>query len=419
MSRTPLDAWIGNKIGRSSHWTRADLHAWQLHKLNETLSLVRSKSRFYRQHLAAMPEFLNSVDKFAEFPFTTAADIRRNPLQFVCNSQDEITRVVTLQTSGTTGNPKRLYFTKADQELTIDFFAVGMSTLVGAGDRVMICLPGHTPGSVGDLLRIGLQRIGAVPFPFGSIDHLQEALDFIRQYRPTCLAGSPMQMLGIARRWYPELPSPKKLLLSTDYLTDCVIETLQNTWHCEIFDHYGSTEMGLGGGVECTAHQGLHMREADMLFEIIDPQSGKNLPPGEMGEVVFTTLTRSGMPLIRYRTGDWSRNLPGKCVCGSEVLRLANPRGRLSNDWLVNGNLVGMKELDEIFLRIPGALHVQYILEEKAMQIKLLLLEEKDGKGIMQAVREAGALVGKKIRVEMNIQPEYMVSLAKRRMEQR
>ena len=109
-----------------------------MRKLNETLALARSKSPFYRQLLETMPQSIASLDELHNFPFTTSDDIRRHPLQFVCVSQDEIQRVVTLQSSGTTGEPKRLYFTRDDQELTIDFFHRGMSTFTGAGDRVMI-----------------------------------------------------------------------------------------------------------------------------------------------------------------------------------------------------------------------------------------------------------------------------------------
>lgn len=116
------------------------------------LERVRQKSQFYRQHLADAPAELSALTALAALPFTTAADIRRNPLPLLCVSQSEIARVVTLESSGTTGAPKRLYFTQADQELTLDFFHIGMSTFTKPGDRVLILLSGERPGSVGDLL---------------------------------------------------------------------------------------------------------------------------------------------------------------------------------------------------------------------------------------------------------------------------
>ena len=157
MRITPLDPWIKQKTNG------IDLQMWQLAKLNETLALVRGRSSFYKKLFAGMPESISSLDELTQFPFTTPEDIRQNPLGFVCVSQDEIQRVVTLQSSGTTGEPKRIFFTADDQQLTIDFFGVGMSTLVEAGERVLVFLPGETPGSVGktDEVASGRQVIQA------------------------------------------------------------------------------------------------------------------------------------------------------------------------------------------------------------------------------------------------------------------
>ena len=142
MNITPLDDWIRKKTGD------VNLAVWQLQKLNETLALVRERSLFYRNHFAGLPRELSCLEELNLFPFTTPEDIRANPLRFVCVSQDEISRVVTLQSSGTSGTSKRLYFTEEDQKLTVDFFGVGMSTLTLPGDKVMIFLPVKKPGSV-------------------------------------------------------------------------------------------------------------------------------------------------------------------------------------------------------------------------------------------------------------------------------
>ena len=98
-----------------------------------------------------------------------------------------------------------------------------------------------------------------------------------------------------------------------------------------MYNHYGTTEMGLGGGVDCAAHAGLHLREADLLFEIVDPASGAPLAAGEEGEIVFTTLTREAMPLVRYRTGDLGRFAVEPCPCGSSLRLLAPVRERLDD----------------------------------------------------------------------------------------
>jgi phenylacetate-coenzyme A ligase PaaK-like adenylate-forming protein len=159
---TPIHPWIAQKIGCTSpELTQEAIADYQLQKLQETLDLCRSKSPFYRQKLAGLPIQLASLADLQAFPFTTADEVRERPLSFLCVSQSDIERVVTLDTSGTSGAPKRLYFTAADQELTRDFFHIGMTTFTAPGDRVLILLPCERPGSVGDLLDQALAWLGA------------------------------------------------------------------------------------------------------------------------------------------------------------------------------------------------------------------------------------------------------------------
>ena len=121
----------------------------------------------------------------------------------------------------------------------------------------------------------------------------------------------------------------EKILLSTDYVPEILIKEITDKFHCRVFTHYGMTEMGYGGGVECEALNGYHMREADFYFEIINPDTGKRVEEGQYGEVVFTTLTREGMPLIRYRTGDIACFSSEPCVCGTFLKTMGRVFGRI------------------------------------------------------------------------------------------
>ena len=202
MKLTPLEPWISQKINSpQAELRRSDLEAYQLDRLRQVLQLVRSKSTFYRKHLANAPERIEQLSDLDQFPFTSAEDLRREGLQFLTVSQSEIERVVTLDTSGTTGSPKRLYFTREDQELTIDFFRQGMSTFTGAGDRVMILLPYRTPGSVGDLLAKGLYRLGATPILFGPVQNPRDALAMMLAEKADVLVGVPTHVLAMAVFW--------------------------------------------------------------------------------------------------------------------------------------------------------------------------------------------------------------------------
>ena len=126
------------------------------------------------------------------------------------------------------------------------------------------------------------------------------------------------------------------------------------------------TEMGLGGAVDCRARCGCHIREADIYIEIVDPTTGQPMPDGKQGEVVFTTLTRNGMPLIRYRTGDLSRIIAEPCPCGTILRRLAWVSGRLTGQVCLGGQPVSMADLDEALFPLPGLLNYRAAVAEEA-----------------------------------------------------
>ena len=180
------------------------------------------------------------------------------------------------------------------------------------------------PGNVGALLATALERMGVTPIPHGSLLDLPEAVAKLRHHQPTSVVGSPVQVLALLRYADEVAGVPARMrtaLLTTDHVPGSIVRRLRGSG-CDVFEHYGMTEMGLGGAVDCEAHAGYHLREPDLFLEIVDPRSGEVLPEGAVGEVVLTTLTRRGMPLLRYRTGDLSRFVPGPCPCGTALRRL-------------------------------------------------------------------------------------------------
>lgn len=386
LASNPLDAWTAALIGLpESPLTRCNLDAWQWRRLRETVAWAQQRSPFYRLHLHGInASDLTGPGGLRCLPLMTADDLRRNDPPLLCISQSEISRIVTLETSGTSGFPKRLFFTSEDQEATLDFFDHGMRLLTRVGDRVLIFFPGERPGSVGDLLARAVARLGATPIPFGWPHDLAAAAEAVRREEPDVIAGVPVPLLAVARMDAASRRHSRhvrSVLLSADHAAGSLRRSLAALWECEVFEHYGMTEMGLGGGVDCAAHAGYHVRESELLVEVVDPLTGESVAPGEEGEVVVTTLVRRGMPLIRYRTGDVSRLLPGTCACGSPLLRLDRIARRVSGGISLGdaGELtIGM--LDEALFVIGDIVDFDAAFQPGISPVLKLLVSCTDGR---------------------------------------
>ena len=276
--------------------------------------------------------------------FTTAEDLASHGSDYVKVGASEIQRIVTLQTSGSTGAGKRLYFTAGDLKRTMEFFRDGMRWICSPGDKVAILLGSPSPDGVGRLLEQGLQELGAFPSLLGLPTDYEETAQALRELKPDTLVGLPVQLRRMALT-VPEL-KPKSVLLSADYVSLAATETIARRWGTKVFSHYGLTESGLGFAVQCPLLLGQHIRASELLVEIVDPDTGTVLPEGQWGEIVFTTLRREAMPLKRYRTGDISRLLPGECPCGTSGPRLDRVLGRISE----RRKPVSIYDLDEVLL---------------------------------------------------------------------
>lgn len=334
MKTSPLDDWIARKI--TEHSPRAfspgALTEYQWEKLQDTFDYVCAKSRFYRERLGARSaKKLHRIEDIRELPFTTPEDLSQSGHEFLCVSQSEVERVVTAPLPGSNDDVKRIFFSAEDLELTMDFFHHGMTTLIKPGQRVLILLPGSGPFGVADLLSKGIARAGAEGIIHGIITNPSTTIREITQKNIDCVVGIPTQVAALAQhKDAKDIPRGrmKSVLLSGEFVSSACIGAIRAAWYCPVFTHYGSVEMGYGGGVDCEAFSGYHLREADLLFEIIDPRNGQHVPEGRYGEIVFTTLTRRAMPLIRYRSGDWARFLPGRCPCGSILRRMDRVMGK-------------------------------------------------------------------------------------------
>lgn len=428
MRPSTLETQISRTIGGAGQpLTRAAIEAWQNERLRAVVSYCLERSPFYRRTLAA--EGIAAVNGLADLPalpLTSEAELRAHGAEMVCVSQDAVARIVTLHSSGTTGAPKRLYFTEDDLERTMEFFHIGIQHMVDPGQKVAILLPGATPDSTGHLLARALERMQATSHILGLVTDPEQTARALAQIQPDVLVGFPVQLLAVARTAAAlaiPLGTIRSVLFCSDYIPESLSMELQRLLGCEIFTHYGTTETGLGGGVDCAAHCGCHLREADLLFEVIDPHTTAPLAAGEWGEIVFTTLTRTGMPLIRYRSGDYGRLLPGLCACGSEVLRLDRVLGRINQiRTLENGVRLGMPDLDELLFPIPGLLDFKARLTQvngrETLHLRLTTLPdcgEEVQRQAAEAMRRHPLLQG--LACTLDLAPETLIHPGKRILE--
>lgn len=373
MHCTPIENWIMSKTGIKSR-SREELKSYQLYKIKQTICYAKKHSTFYKKYLKDIAEDeINSFENFENVPFTLPQYVEHNSIDFLCVPQKYISRIVTLRTSGTSGSEKRIYFTDNDLKLTVDFFYSGMKSVVDEDDKVLILMPGNTYGSIGHLLKAALDALEVKCFIGDVIKDYADTAEFIKYKGISCIIGIPIQVLKLSRI-YPEIfaDNIKNILLSADYVPEVLIKEITDKFDCRVFTHYGMTEMGYGGGVECENLNGYHLREGDLYFEIIDPVSKKALEPGKQGEVVFTTLTREGMPLIRYATGDIASFKKENCKCGTFLQTMDRVTGRKDNIIRFNGNkFIHMKDLDEVILSF-----------EKVMDYKISIYEDKTTIGI-------------------------------------
>jgi len=310
----------------------------QLARLRAQLAYARGRSRFYRDRLKNFSAKGFSWNDLPALPFTTARDIL-DWKSFLCVSQGSVERVVTLESSGTSGPEKRLAFSAADLAATKEFFRVGMGQLVQKGDRGLALWPGaQRPHGVSALLREALVEEKVTVFmgePLADTENLRRE---IIRYNPHVIIAAPRQLAVLVALLSGKEPldvdqlALRGILASAESLPSKLARMLQNRYGLLVLDHYGMTETGYGGGVECPAHDGYHLRELDIFVEIVAIESGQPLPEGQAGEIVITTLTREAMPLIRYRTGDVASLLPGPCRCGSPLRRLSPIKGRIVHE---------------------------------------------------------------------------------------
>ncbi len=346
----------------------------QIEQVNKQIHALVSAESFYGKKLEdAGMTGISTAEEFEQLPFSEKNDLREAyPLGLMTAPEEEIVRIHS--SSGTTGLPVIIPYTAKD----VDDWAIMFKRcyeLVGITnmDRIQIT-PGYGLWTAGIGFQNGAEKLGAMVIPMGP-GNTEKQLKMMVDMKSTVLCSTSSYALLLAeeieKRGIKDQIHLKKGIIGSERWGDKMRRRISSELGIELYDIYGLTEIyGPGIGISCKYNNGMHYWDDYIYIEIIDPVTLKPVPDGEMGEIVITTLVKEGAPLIRYRTHDLSRIIPGECPCGCKHPRLDTIMGRTDDMMKIKGVNVFPSQIEEVLREFPQ-LSSEY-------QIRISHLEGKD-----------------------------------------
>lgn len=319
--------------------------------------LVKTDSYYGKKYRELGITDVTSQEAFEEFPFSSKDDLRNAyPLGIQAVPDEEVVRIHS--SSGTTGKPVIIPYTAKDVDDWATMFARCYETAgVTKKDRVHIT-PGYGLWTAGIGFQAGAEKLGAMVIPMGP-GNTDKQLQMMIDLESTVLTATSSYALLLAeeidKRGLKDKIHLKKGVFGSERWSEKKREYIKEKLGIELYDIYGLTEIyGPGIGISCDAQNGMHYWDDYVYIEIIDPKTGKTLPDGEEGEIVITTLVKEGAPLIRFRTHDISRIIPGECPCGRKHPRLDIIKGRSDDMFKVHGVNMFPSQVEEILGMVDG-----------------------------------------------------------------
>ncbi len=351
---------------------RPELEKLQLERLRNVLHRVYDNVDFYRTAFdeAGVSPAIESLADLGAYPFTLKDDLRAGyPYNMFAAPLSDIVRVHS--SSGTTGQITVVGYTANDIDMWSDLMARTLACAGATADDIVQVTYGYGLFTGGLGVHYGSERLGAVTIPISG-GNTKRQVQVLQDFGTTILACTPSYALLIAETAAEmgvdihSLPL-KAGVFGAEPWSENMRTQVEELLGVKALDIYGLSEV-LGPGVasECECQYGLHVNEDHFLIEIVDPETLQPLPDGETGEVVFTTLTKEGIPVIRYRTRDISRVIPGECSCGRTFRRMERVTGRSDDMIIVRGVNVFPSQIEQVLTGIPGvAPHYQVVLRKK------------------------------------------------------
>ena len=392
-----------------------NLQKGQLEGLQWTVTHAYRGSETYRKKFDVLnlkPEDIQSLDDLKRLPFTSAEDLSEGypfPLRSV--PMRDVVRIHT--SSGTTGKRKVLCYTQKDINDWTHFFARCFE-LAGltVEDRVQIAV-GYGPWTAGIGFQMACEAFGSMAIPIGP-GNIETQTEYLIDFNSTvlCCTASMGLLLGeeVERRGIRDKINLKKMIYGAERSSDAMRKRIKSLLGLEdIYDISGMTELyGPGTGIECSAHQGIHYWSDYYILEILNPDTSETLTPGEVGEMVVTTLQKEAVPLIRYRTHDLTSLIQEPCPCGNLFPRHDRLQGRTDDMFIFRGVNIYPSQIDNLLSSLPGVgSEYQVFLNQMEGKDKLTLRIERaqntDSTGDSQTAETIKTLIKHKVFVTPDV----------------
>ncbi len=399
----PLEEWMAIKarmtfkknkelrecIGKKSldEVTIDDFREYQLFRLREQMKYVEENSPYYRtkfKDAGVRPEDIRTWDDLEKIPFTEPIDLAKDSMYFYSVSRTKLATEFT--TTGTTGHRKFIGYTVNDLVSKIDIVASALRNVgMEKGDSLHVMFPLVAAWDP-SLIMVGACKILGYGSSVCSETNVDKQLSTIKEGKSTYIIGLPSFIyrvtLLMSEKFNLKELGIKKIISTSEPLSESMRHTMEGLWGCKVIDVWGMTEFGLACAVECDEQNGLHTDEANMLFEVIDPETGKHVPDGTKGELVISSLNAECTVLIRYRTHDIAAMLAPPCPCGTHFnRRLVKPSGRMDLQFKIGmGHKVYPVLFDEALFEDKSVLDYQVKITKEGYKDVLTFEVETDNK---------------------------------------
>jgi phenylacetate-CoA ligase len=389
--------------------SRAEMRELQSDRLRNLVKRVYNNVAFYRRRMDEMgvkPEDIKSIDDIVKLPFTYKTDLRDHyPFDLFAVPMNEIVRVHA--SSGTTGKPTTVGYTKNDIENWREVLARCLSMANISSTDIMQVSYGYGLFTGGLGVHYGAETVGCTVVPVSG-GNTKRQLQLMSDFGSSVLACTPSYALHLADALTDNGYSLKDMKLKTGVFgaepwTENMRLELEKKWGINAFDIYGLSEiMGPGVANDCIHHAGLHVHEDHFFPEIVDPETKLPVADGEEGELVFTTLTKEGIPLLRYNTRDLSRLNREQCACGRTTVRMKKITGRSDDMLIIRGVNLFPSQIEHVLLEMgETSAHYMLYVDKKNNLDTLELQVELDESKMVDTIREL-QMLSRKIEQSLN-----------------